>query len=62
MESKTNGTNEFIYKTEIESHTHIYIYIENKHGYQEWGAGGGGRKGKLGEQDWQTHTAIYKTD
>ena len=35
MESKTNGTNEFIYKTEIESHTHIYIYIENKHGYQE---------------------------
>ena len=51
MESKKNGTNELIYKTNRVTHTHIHIYIENKHGYQEWGAGGGRRKCKLGEQD-----------
>ena len=63
MESKKkNGTNELIYKTEshTHTHTHIHIYIENKHGYQQWGAGGGRRKCKSGEQDWHTHTAIYK--
>ena len=48
---KKNGTNELIYKTNRVTHTHIHIYIENKHGYQEWGAGGGRRKCKLGEQD-----------
>ena len=36
---------------ESHTHTHTYIYIENKHGYQQWGAGGGRRKCKLGEQD-----------
>ena len=56
MESKKkNGTNELIYKTEshthTHTHTHIHIYIENKHGYQQWGAGGGRRKCKSGEQD-----------
>ena len=37
--------------THTHTHTYIHIYIENKHGYQQWGAGGGRRKCKSGEQD-----------
>ena len=53
MESK-NGTNEIVYKTEIESQ----MYKTNLDGYQE---GSGGRD-ELGDWDWHIHTTMYKID
>ena len=48
-----NGTNEFIYKTEIES----WMYKTNW-----WLPGETVWRDKLGDLDWHIHTIIYKTD
>ena len=51
---KKNGTDTFIYKTEVESH----MWKRNL-----WSPGvGGGRGEEEGDLDWHIHTTVYKTD
>ena len=53
VESKKKGTNELMYKTEIE----LQMQKTNL-----WFPGSKGGRNKLGDCDWHTHTTTYKTD
>ena len=54
METKKNGTNGLIYKTEMESQRSKANMVKSG------GEKGGRRRDKLGVLDWHIHTTIYK--